>query len=486
MRIYVLLYWFLAASKFNLSGCDQQLLGTEDARDGAGVGAGSICYTYITTILVTITADSSDTRGDTTNQLHSTAASYPLDSLAQQKPTRTRVQAGDGLSSPGTLGSQENGMSNNPGHSAISTPDPTSGARMSDGSDADPSGAQISSATPLTNPSGTSRDDLASTTDNTKTSPYMGSTPTDESPGRDPTAPTSSAGAILTTPGQTSGIYSGGASNTGQDNTELLASSTPGPPGGSDDVSSSFFPTTPENTDPTVLNPSMANPTSETNPAGVIVSTPKEGPATTSIGIGFPTSTNMPGSDTPSGGPTNPLPTSQATTQSTSNQPASLTTQGPSSVTASQVILSIEAIASFGPASQKPQARLRREPTKRDDTDPGFVGDSQDPNPDSCSNAVRFRQSGGQLQRRGRAVSVDPGVDYIDLANYAGGSISTLFSVVDDTLQWNNDAFYEGRARFCQVDSETVYAVFTNAGGPEGCSPVALVVYRGTVALAIS
>jgi len=127
----------------------------------------------------------------------------------------------------------------------------------------------------------------------------------------------------------------------------------------------------------------------------------------------------------------------------------------------------------------------RRELLKRDDTDPGFVGDSQDPNPDSCSNAVRFRQSGGQLQRRGRPVSADPGVDYIDLANYTGGAISTVFSVVDDTLQWDNDAFYGGRASFCQVDSETVYAVFTSAGGPKGCSPVALVVYRGIFALAI-
>ncbi|KAK8059439.1 hypothetical protein PG996_009369 [Apiospora saccharicola] len=414
MRVYLLLYWFLAASKFNLSGCDQQLLGTEeDARDEARGGAGSICYTYITTILVTITTDSSDTRGETTDQLPSTAASYPFDCLAQQTQTRTRGQAGDDFSSPGTLGSQENGMSNNPGHSAISTistPDATSGARMSDESDA------YSSEIP-----------------DTKTSPPADYTSSDASLGRDPTAPASSAGAILTTPGQTSVMHSDAGSHRGQDSTELRGSSTPGPPG-----------------------------------------------------PGFPASTKMLESNTPSGGPTNPGPTSKANTEAKSNQPASMTTQGPSSVVASQVILSIEAIASFGPASQKPQVRpRRREPSKRDDTDPGFVGDSQDPNPDSCSNAVRFRQSGGQLQRQGRAVSVDPGVDYIDLANYAGGAISTLFSVVDETLRWDNDAFYGGRTSFCQVDSETVYAAFTNAGGPKGCSPVALVVYRGTFTLAI-
>ncbi|KAK8029063.1 hypothetical protein PG991_006119 [Apiospora marii] len=476
MRIHLLLYWFLAASKLDRAGCDQQLLGIEDARDDASEGAKSICYTYITTILVTITADVSDTRDDTTAQRFSSAFYYP-DSQVRQTQTRTPGQAGNDLSSFGTSEPPGNGMSNNLNPSMIPTPDATSVAKTGDESDAFPSAGKTSDI-PSTNPPDTSRGELASTAD-TETGPYGADTPSDASLGRDPTAPTSAAGAIpTTTPGQTSGMDDDGAGNIGQDSTALGGGGTPRPPGGPGDASSSLFATTLGTTGPTVLNPSMASRTSKTNPTDVIMPTTEEGPATTYVGTSFPASTKMPGSETPSQKPTDPVPTSQAPTEATSNQPASMTTQGPSSATASQVILSIEAIASFGPASQTPRVRPRGELGKRDE-DPGFVGDSRDPNPDSCSNAVRFRQSNGQLQRRGRPVSVDPGVDYIDLADYPGGSISTLFSVVDDRLQWDNEAFSGGRAAFCQVGNETVYAVFIKDGGPRDCSPVVLVVYKG-------
>ncbi|KAK6827748.1 hypothetical protein PG987_011089 [Apiospora arundinis] len=150
-------------------------------------------------------------------------------------------------------------------------------------------------------------------------------------------------------------------------------------------------------------------------------------------------------------------------------------------VSASTIILSVEPMPSLGSTQQR-RMRLRMEPSWKRDSDPGFVGDSRNPNPRSCSDAVRYRQSNGQLQRRGRFISVDFGVDYIDMTNFVGGSISTVFSVVNDTLQWDNEAFYNGRATFCQVDNEIVYVVFKDIDrGPEGCTPVFLVVYRGNV-----
>ena len=494
MRIYLLLYWFIAASTLRRAGCDQQLLGVEDARGEASAGAKSICYTYITTILVTITAaDSSDTRDDNTNERHSSAF-YSPGSLAGQTQTQTPAQAGNDLSSFGTPAPPGNGTSNSLGQSNDPTRDAaTSAVKTGDESGAVPPEGKPSSDIPLTSPPNSSRGGLTSTA-NTDATPYHGTdSPSDASLGRDPTAPTSPAGTIkTTTPGNTGDMdHSGGTSDIRQDSTTLGGSSTPRSPGGSGDVSPSFFATTFETTGPTVLNPSTAGQTRETNPTDVIISTTEEGPATTSVGTtGFPASTRMPGSDTkPSRGPTNPMPTSQTPPEATPNQPpASTTTQNPSSLaSASQVILSIEAVAGFGPASPTPRGvHPRRRPWKRDDPDdpddPGFVGDGRAPNPDSCADALRFRQADGRLERRGRPVAVDPGVAYLDLADYPpGGSITTRFSVVDDRLRWDNAAFDGGRAGFCQVPGNgTVYAVFTAAGGPRGCAPVVLVVYKGT------
>lgn len=75
---------------------------------------------------------------------------------------------------------------------------------------------------------------------------------------------------------------------------------------------------------------------------------------------------------------------------------------------------------------------------------------------------------------------MDPGIPYIDLADYPGGSIDTRFEVMDDMLVWSSQFFHEGRAGFCQVEGGSVYAIFTSAGGPENCSNVSLVAYKGT------
>ncbi|KAK8118573.1 uncharacterized protein PG998_003199 [Apiospora kogelbergensis] len=182
-------------------------------------------------------------------------------------------------------------------------------------------------------------------------------------------------------------------------------------------------------------------------------------------------------SDTQFQRPSDSVATSNTVTEARSSQAASMT-QIPSTDAASTIILSVLPLPSLGLTQQRRLSPRTGASWKRD-TDPGFVGDSRNPNPNSCSDAVRFRQSNGQLQRRGvRPISVDYGVDYIDFTNWVDGAITTVFSVVNDTLQWDNDWFVNGRAAFCQVDDDIVYAVLRAAPGPDGCSPVALVVYQ--------
>ncbi|KAH6656855.1 hypothetical protein BKA67DRAFT_172069 [Truncatella angustata] len=57
----------------------------------------------------------------------------------------------------------------------------------------------------------------------------------------------------------------------------------------------------------------------------------------------------------------------------------------------------------------------------------GYVGDETMWNPSNCSDATVYRQSRGQLVAisKKRTLSVDPGVPYINMADYPGGSIET-------------------------------------------------------------
>ncbi|KAK8025564.1 hypothetical protein PG990_003387 [Apiospora arundinis] len=151
----------------------------------------------------------------------------------------------------------------------------------------------------------------------------------------------------------------------------------------------------------------------------------------------------------------------------------STTSSSASSSTISTVMLSVE----FS-AEQASNDTLSRRSLhwKRDDAS-GFVGDETYQNPGTCSNATLFRQGNGQLVSRQRPLSVDPGVDYINLSDYPGGSISATFSVIGRVLVWNNTAFYGGSARFCQLQSGTVYGLFTENPGPGNCTLINLVVY---------
>jgi hypothetical protein len=98
----------------------------------------------------------------------------------------------------------------------------------------------------------------------------------------------------------------------------------------------------------------------------------------------------------------------------------------------------------------------------------------------SCSDAAPYYTFNGQLRdvRTGLSLSVNPGVAYINFTVADQGSISTRFDVVDDVLHWYNPQFFGGEAIFCVVGSD-IFATFTSAGGPIGCVPVLLVLFRG-------
>ncbi|RYP05642.1 hypothetical protein DL764_003651 [Monosporascus ibericus] len=143
------------------------------------------------------------------------------------------------------------------------------------------------------------------------------------------------------------------------------------------------------------------------------------------------------------------------------------------------VLLSVQlkAINATSPRPVKPRRRWPsvslwvRQDESLDMPDPvrssGFVGNSTFQNPENCTEAEFYVQSAGRLQpMAGAVLSVDPGVDYINLSDYPGGSISSLFMVVDGVLVWENAAFYEGAAGFCQASNGTVYATFTASRGP--------------------
>ncbi|KAI0002329.1 hypothetical protein F4779DRAFT_134189 [Xylariaceae sp. FL0662B] len=126
---------------------------------------------------------------------------------------------------------------------------------------------------------------------------------------------------------------------------------------------------------------------------------------------------------------------------------------------------------------EEPRLIARDDPPPPSNSSTGFVGNSTNPSPDECTNAQVYIQGRGELHNVGKAISVNPGVPYINIADFPGGSISTTFSVVNGILVWRNESFYNGTAGFCQVNEGDVYATFTQDGGPFNCTSVNLVVY---------
>lgn len=155
----------------------------------------------------------------------------------------------------------------------------------------------------------------------------------------------------------------------------------------------------------------------------------------------------------------------------------------------SLVILSVEIqafetenITRRGIAYQWPELEGRQEDspdTPDPDLSSGFVGNTSLQNPDNCTDANLYIQSRGQLRTSGRPLSVNLGVDYINIVDFPGGSIATLFTVINGILVWENVAFVNGTARFCQSANGTVFALFTQVVPPFDCTIVNLVVYTG-------
>ncbi|KAI0026003.1 hypothetical protein F4780DRAFT_774211 [Xylariomycetidae sp. FL0641] len=108
----------------------------------------------------------------------------------------------------------------------------------------------------------------------------------------------------------------------------------------------------------------------------------------------------------------------------------------------------------------------RDEPPPPSNSSSGFVGGSGNQNPDNCTKANLYVQGGGQLSDSGKPLSVDPGVSYIDISNFPGGSIATTLTVENGILVWRNESFYNGVARYCQTAGGSVYAEFAQEDVP--------------------
>lgn len=232
--------------------------------------------------------------------------------------------------------------------------------------------------------------------------------------------------------------------------------------------------------------PSNAGPLSIESTSSVgSFSTPNPASSPPLVSISTSISSAIPSSDIGS------IPSSGVSQFSSSSASSSRTTVTPPKT--SVVVLSVqlqalgaENVTKRGLARRKLgwaqlQGRQEGSPDMPDpETSSGFVGNNTINNPDTCTDASLYVQSRGQLRASGKSLSVDPGVDYINIIDYPGGSISTLFGVVNGTLVWENAAFYNGSARFCQLSNGTVFAMFTQQGVPfNNCTIVNLVVYTG-------
>ncbi|GAB7337165.1 hypothetical protein MBLNU457_g2554t3 [Dothideomycetes sp. NU457] len=93
----------------------------------------------------------------------------------------------------------------------------------------------------------------------------------------------------------------------------------------------------------------------------------------------------------------------------------------------------------------------------------------------TISNGSLSVTSGGQSY----IYSATTGVAYEPfIASTVPGDITTTFQMSSSgTLSWFNNAFYNGQASFCQISNGTVYAVFSENGGPQGCMYIQLTLY---------
>ncbi|KAJ4412462.1 hypothetical protein N0V82_008781 [Gnomoniopsis sp. IMI 355080] len=100
-------------------------------------------------------------------------------------------------------------------------------------------------------------------------------------------------------------------------------------------------------------------------------------------------------------------------------------------------------------------------------------------NTSSCALASEYMVGSGELMDADTGVLVSANADLqpVALNNPVVGSITTDFEIVNGILVWSNAAFYNGQAVFCLLN-DILYATFTAAGPPAGCTTVDVVVVQ--------
>ncbi|KAI1260767.1 hypothetical protein F5Y18DRAFT_431938 [Xylariaceae sp. FL1019] len=123
----------------------------------------------------------------------------------------------------------------------------------------------------------------------------------------------------------------------------------------------------------------------------------------------------------------------------------------------------------------------------------GFVGLPTDPTLESCTNAMPFNLTDGELRNsNGRAINILPTQNITPLAAQLqtanDDEITTTFYVADGILHWVNSSFEDGEARFClnRTDRrvEVVQRGYTEF--EDTCAAIQIRVYRGMLFSMIS
>jgi hypothetical protein len=123
---------------------------------------------------------------------------------------------------------------------------------------------------------------------------------------------------------------------------------------------------------------------------------------------------------------------------------------------------------------------VRRHAKRQFQVNGGFVGGAGPVNPTDCSLATAFNITAGQLSSGGELVSTNPGVPYQPfLTNATVGAISTTFSRLNGGLTWQNEAFVNSAADFCQDANGQVWVTFDGTAPPFDCAAVQLIPYSG-------
>ena len=116
-------------------------------------------------------------------------------------------------------------------------------------------------------------------------------------------------------------------------------------------------------------------------------------------------------------------------------------------------------------------------------TEVEFVGPTDSPTPEDCSEAVRYEMmNSGELFSEAGQISTDEGVAYQRFM--AGppvpGSISTTIRNENGTLVWRNAAFANGMASFCrEPGNDQIWTVFNGVPPPFDCMPIEYIVHCG-------